>query len=68
MFKNQSVQCSNNQECLLPIIQKIEPFILPMNGGTLVTIKGKHFNLVHLSINIADIPCQLIEEESSHNK
>jgi len=68
IFKNQSIKCSNKQECLLPIIQKIEPLILPINGGTLVTIKGKYFNLFHLSIDIADIPCQLIEEESSNNK
>ncbi len=68
MFKNQSVKCANNRECLLPIIQTIEPLILPMSGGTLVTIKGKHFDLFGLSIHIADIPCQLIEEESSQEK
>ncbi|CAF3426598.1 unnamed protein product [Rotaria sp. Silwood1] len=68
MFKNQSEKCSNNQECLLPVIQTIEPLILPMNGGTLVTIKGKNFDLFGLSIQIANIPCQLIEEESSNNK
>ena len=68
IFKNQSIKCLNNQECLSPIIQTIEPLILPINGGTLVTIKGKYFDLFDLSIYIADIPCQLIEEESSNNK
>ncbi|CAF2855683.1 unnamed protein product [Rotaria sp. Silwood2] len=68
MFKNQSEKCLNNQECLLPVILTIEPLVLPMNGGTLVTIKGKNFDLFGLSIQIADIPCQLIEEESSNNK
>ncbi|CAF0888901.1 unnamed protein product [Rotaria sordida] len=68
MFKNQSEKCLKNQECLLPVIQTIEPLILPMNGGTLVTIKGKNFDLFGLSIHIADVPCQLIEEESSNNK
>jgi len=70
MFKNQTNQliCPNNQECLSPIIQIIEPLLLPINGGTLVTIQGKHFDLVNLSIYLADIPCHLIEEESSNNK
>jgi hypothetical protein len=62
------MKCFNNQECLSPIIQKIEPLTLPIHGGTIVTIKGKYFDLFHLSIYIADIPCQLIEEESSNNK
>ncbi len=68
MLKNQSIKCLDNPECLPPIIQKIEPLILPINGGTLVTIKGKHFDLFQLAIQIADIPCQLIDEESSSNK
>ena len=72
MFKNQTITnqliCSNNRECLSPIIQTIEPLLLPINGGTLVTIKGEHFNLFNLSIYLADVPCQLIEEESSNNK
>jgi hypothetical protein len=68
MLKNQSIKCLDNPECLSPIIQKIEPLILPINGGTLVTIKGKHFDLFQLTIQIADIPCQLIDEESSSNK
>jgi hypothetical protein len=67
-LKNQSKICSNNQKCLLPSIENIDPLILPMNGGTLVTIKGKHFNLFNLSIYIADVPCQLIDDESSSNK
>jgi hypothetical protein len=69
MFKNQTIMnCLNNSECLTPIIQTIEPLLLPINGGTLVTIKGKHFDLFNLSIHLADIPCQLIQEESSDNK
>ena len=68
VFKNQSVKCAENRECLLPIIQSTEPLALPLNGGTLVTIKGKHFDLFDLSIHIAGIPCQLIEEESSYEK
>ncbi|CAF3432092.1 unnamed protein product [Rotaria socialis] len=68
MFKNQSRTCSTNSECLMPIIHTIEPLILPMNGGTLVTMKGKYFDLFGLSIQIADVPCQLIEQESSTNK
>ena len=39
MFKNQSVKCADNQKCLVPIIQMIEPVILPTQGGTLMTIK-----------------------------
>jgi hypothetical protein len=69
MFKNQTIiNCPNNQECLIPIIQTIEPVLLPIHGGTLMTIKGKHFDLFNLSIQLADVPCQLIEEESSNNK
>ena len=68
MSKNQSESCSVNRQCLLPIIQTVEPLILPMNGGTLVTITGKNFDQVELSIHIADILCQLIEEECSHDK
>lgn len=72
MFKNQTIRnqliCPHNEECLLPVIQEIEPLILPMNGGTLVTIKGQHFDLFNLSIHLVDIPCQLIEEESSNTK
>jgi hypothetical protein len=68
MFKNQSVKCLDNQKCLVPIIQMIEPLILPTHGGTLVTIKGKYFDLFDLSISIADVPCQIIEEESSREK
>ncbi|CAF3086708.1 unnamed protein product [Rotaria sp. Silwood2] len=73
MFKNQTtitnkLICPNSQECLSPIIETIEPLLLPMNGGTLVTIKGNHFDLFNLSIYLADIPCHLIEEESSNTK
>ncbi|CAF1004854.1 unnamed protein product [Adineta steineri] len=68
MLKNQSLKCVNKRECLLPIIQSVEPMILPLNGGTIVTIKGEHFDLSDLSIAIADILCQVIEEESSHNQ
>ncbi len=70
LFKNQTNQltCLNNQECLTPIIDTIEPLLLPINGGTLMTIKGKYFDLFNLSIYLADIPCHLIEEESSNNK
>lgn len=68
MLRSQSERCSMNQECLLPIIQTVDPLVLPMNGGTLVTIKGKHFDLYELSIHVADVPCQLIEEESSHKQ
>jgi hypothetical protein len=68
MLKNDSIKCLNNHECLSPIIQKIDPLFLPINGGTLVTIKGKHFDLYQLTITIAGIPCQLIDEESSSNK
>ncbi|CAF3358682.1 unnamed protein product [Rotaria sp. Silwood1] len=72
MFKNQTITnkliCPNSQECLSPIIETIEPLLLPMNGGTLVTIKGNHFDLFNLSIYLADVPCYLIEEESSNNK
>jgi hypothetical protein len=68
MLKTQSMKCSNNQKCLLPMIEMIEPLILPINGGTLVTIKGKYFDLFNLSISIADVPCLLIDEESSHEK
>lgn len=67
-FKNQSIKCLNNQECLTPIIEKIQPLILPTNGGTIVTIKGKNFDLFQLSIYIGNVPCQLIEDESSNNK
>lgn len=68
LLKNQSLQCSANPECLMPIIQTVEPLTLPLNGGTLVTIKGKYFDIYGISIQIADIPCQLIEQESSHNR
>lgn len=69
-FKNHTniLTCPNHQECLTPIIQTIEPLLLPVNGGTLVTIKGKHFDLFNLSIQLADVSCRLIEEESSNNK
>ena len=60
--------CLNNQECLSPVIESIEPLLLPVHGGSLVTIKGKYFDLFNLSISLADIPCELIEEESSNNK
>ena len=52
MFKNQSIKCANNRECLLPMIEIIEPLVLPTNGGTLVTIKGKHFDLFDVSDKI----------------
>ena len=70
MFRNQTNQltCPNNQECLTPVIESIEPLLLPINGGSLVTIKGKHFDLFNLSIHLVDIPCQVLEEESSENK
>ena len=70
MLKNQSYQltCTNNQQCLTPMIDNIEPLLLPINGGSLVTIKGKHFDLFNLSIHLVDIPCQILEEESSENK
>jgi hypothetical protein len=65
---NQSICNKKNQECLSPIIETIEPLLLPINGGTLVTIKGKHFDLLNLSIHLVDVPCHLIEEECSNNK
>ena len=72
MLKNQTIAqkmiCSQQQECLTPTIQTIEPLILPISGGTIITIKGKHFNLFNLSIIVADVPCQLIEGESSNEK
>ncbi len=68
ILKTHSIKCLNNHQCLSPIIEKIDPLILPINGGTLVTIKGKYFDLFQLTIKIADIPCQLIEEESTSNK
>lgn len=68
MLKNESVNCAVNQECQLPVIRSIEPLAMPLNGGTLVTIHGKHFDLFDLSVHIAGIPCQLIEEESSREK
>lgn len=67
-FKNQSIKCLNNHQCLSPVIENIEPMILPINGGTIVTIKGKYFDLYQLSSYIGNIPCQLIEEESSNNR
>ncbi|UJR25406.1 hypothetical protein I4U23_006753 [Adineta vaga] len=72
MFKNHTLEkqitCPIQQECLVPIIEDIEPLLLPINGGTLVTIKGKHFDLFNLTIQLVDISCQLIEEESSDEK
>ncbi|CAF4951933.1 unnamed protein product, partial [Rotaria magnacalcarata] len=60
--------CPNSQECLSPNIHTIEPLLLPLNGGTLVTIKGKNFDLCNLSIRLADVPCHLVQEESSNNR
>ncbi len=70
MFQNHTNQttCINNHECLSPVIETVEPLLLPINGGTLVTIKGKHFDLFNLSIHLVDVPCRLIEEDSSNNK
>ncbi|CAF2092165.1 unnamed protein product [Rotaria magnacalcarata] len=72
MFKNQTIKnkliCPNSQECLSPNIHTIEPLLLPLNGGTLVTIKGKNFDLFNLSIRLADVPCHLVQEESSNNR
>lgn len=70
LLKNHAehLTCLNQQECLTPIIESIEPLILPMNGGSLVTIKGKYFDLFNLSILLADIPCHVIDGESSNTK
>ena len=72
MFKNQTIKshltCPNSRKCLLPMIHRIEPLLLPMKGGTLMTIKGKHFDLFNLSIYLADIPCHLLTEESSRDR
>ncbi|CAF0972350.1 unnamed protein product, partial [Adineta ricciae] len=72
MFKTETLQqqvsCRHVQECLVPVMEDIEPLLLPINGGTLVTIKGRHFDLFNLTIDLADVPCQLIEEESSDTK
>jgi hypothetical protein len=72
MFKNQTIRnqliCPHSEECLLPFIQEIEPLVLPMNGGTLVTIKGQNFDLFNLSVHLVDVPCHLIDEDSSTNK
>ncbi|UJR23498.1 hypothetical protein I4U23_026496 [Adineta vaga] len=68
MFKNQSSKCPLNHECSTPIIQTIEPLFLPINGGTIVTIQGRYFDLFNLSIEIADVSCEVIPEESSNEK
>lgn len=72
MLKNQTVRdrlvCPHSQECLVPVVDDVEPLLLPMNGGTLVTIKGKNFDLFNLTIQLVDVPCALIEEESSTDK
>lgn len=64
----QEISCVNRRECLVPIIDSVEPLLLPINGGTMVTIHGKHFDLFNLTITLADVPCRLIREESSNDK
>jgi hypothetical protein len=61
-------KCAHVRECLLPVIHTVEPLLLPIHGGTIVTITGKHFDLFNLTIVLADIPCRLIEDESSSDK
>ena len=72
MLKNQTISkqltCSNEGECLSPVIHTVEPLYLPTHGGTFVTIVGKHFDLFNVSIDLADIPCRLVEEESTTQK
>jgi len=68
MLRNQSMKCLDNHQCSLPIIEQIEPRILPLAGGSLVTIQGKYFDLFQTSIHVADVPCLIIEEESSDTK
>ena len=67
-FNNSTVKCTNHRQCFTAVIQTIEPVLLPISGGTLVTIHGKYFDLAGLSIDISGVPCQLIDEESSNEK
>ena len=67
-FNNSTVKCTNHRQCFTAVIQTIEPMLLPISGGTLVTIHGKYFDVTGLSIDIAGVPCQLIDEESSNEK
>ena len=64
-FKGSDPNCTRNERCRMGKIRTVEPTLLPISGGTLVTIQGKDFDLEHLSIDIAGVPCLLIEEESS---
>lgn len=69
IYKNHSNKCVDQQHrCLTPLIEKIEPLILPVHGGTLVTIMGRHFDRSKLTVHLANVPCQVVEEESSENK
>ena len=65
---DEQFQCPHHRECLTPVIQLIEPTLLPMNGGTIVTIKGKNFDLFNLIVTLADVPCRLIEDDSSNDQ
>ena len=64
----EEIACAHRRECLLPIIDAVEPLLLPINGGTTVVIHGKNFDLFNLTISLAEVPCLLIEEESSTDR
>ena len=68
LFKNHTRKCSDHHRCSSPIVEKIDPLILPMHGGTLVTIIGKHFDVSQSTIHLANIPCRIVEEESTENR
>lgn len=66
--KNHTRKCLNHRRCSSPIVEKIDPLILPLHGGTLVTITGKHFDVVQSTVQLANIPCRIVEEESTENR
>ena len=68
MLNEPIVSCANKQQCVQPLIQSIDPAILPVNGGSLVTIQGNHLDLVNVSIQLAGVPCQFNAEESTNEK
>ncbi|CAF1193690.1 unnamed protein product, partial [Didymodactylos carnosus] len=66
-------RATNKQQlCVPPQIETIEPINYPKNGGTMVTITGKHLTTIMndspINIQLAGIQCEIIKEKSDSNQ
>jgi hypothetical protein len=67
-LKSQVDRCLNTEQCMMPTITRVEPTLLPIHGGSLVTLHGAYFELANISITLANIPCRLIVNQSAADK